>query len=103
MHITVEKLKKNNEEYKKFFDIFVLDFSYNKNFLSIKLLPKDFKYMLLINARCNIHCDGDRHWWHPTGPVSCPGILPHINFHQSCMIKPNDLHLFDPYIEVYKI
>ncbi len=103
MHISRNKIKHNYYDYKKYFDIFVLDFSFNKNFLEIKLLPKDFKYMLLVNSRCNIHCNGDHHWWNIREELKCPGIMPNISIHQSCIIKPTDLHLFDPYIEVYKI
>lgn len=103
MHITKEKLEQQADIYKKYFDIFVLDFSYNKDFTKIKLLPKDFKYMLLINSRCNIFCDGDRHWWGDGISHQCPGIAPSIPFSYSCLIRPMDLQLFDPYISVYKI
>lgn len=102
MHITSDKLLSSKEDYLKYFDAFVLDFSFNKNFLKIKKLPKDFNYMLLINSRCNINCDGDRHWWGDGFSHVCPGISPEIDFSQSCIIRPMDLELFDPYISVYK-
>lgn len=102
MHITPEKIKKNYTEYKKYFDAFVLDFSYTKNFVRVKILPKGFEYMLLANSRCNASCDGDHHWWEKENKY-CPGILGDINFYLSCLIRPMDLYLFDPYISVFKI
>lgn len=103
MHISKTKLEQNKDEYKQYFDAFVLDFGYNKDFIKIKGLPKEFKYMILINSRCNVFCDGDRHWWGDGFSHTCPGIAPNIDFSQSCMIRPMDLTLFDPYISVYKI
>lgn len=103
MHITLEKIKNNYDEYKQYFNSFVLDFSYNKNLISIKSLPKDFEYILLINSRCNITCKGDHHWWWQEN-FKCPGIAGNgIDFYHSCLIRPMDLMIFDPYIKVYKI
>lgn len=103
MHIDPVELENNYEEYKKYFDSFVLDFTYCKNFLKIKILPKGFEYILLTNSRCNKDCDGDHHWW-GTENIYCPGILNrNIDFYNSCLIRPMDLDLFDPYIKVFKI
>lgn len=102
MHITCEKILSNFDIYKKYFNSFVLDFSYNKNITKIKQMPKDFEYMMLVNARCNIHCNGDRHWWHQDN-FKCPGIYPMIPYEQSCLIRPVDLYIFEPYIGVFKI
>lgn len=103
MHITYQNIIQNISEYQKYFNSFVLDFKYNKNFLSIKLLPKNFSYILLVNSQCNIHCDGDHHWWGKSNNF-CPGIFGRdVDFYNSCVIRPMDLDLFDPYISVYKI
>lgn len=80
MHISKTKLEQNKDEYKQYFDAFVLDFGYNKDFIKIKGLPKEFKYMILINSRCNVFCDGDRHWWGDGFSHTCPGIAPNIDF-----------------------
>ena len=105
MHITKEQILKDLLNYKKYFDSFVLDFSYNKNIQKIKMMPTDFDYILLTNALCNINCDGDHHWWskNPVEKIECPGLIHDVGFAQSCMIRPMDLKYFDPYIKVYKI
>lgn len=103
MHTDYDKIISNLEVYKKYFNSFVLDFSFNKNILAIKKLPKEFEYMLLANSRCNIRCEGDRHWWGDGESHKCPGIYPNINYMDSCMIRPNDLHVFQPYIKVFKL
>lgn len=102
MHITYEKILSNFDIYKKYFNSFVLDFSYNKNITKIKQMPKDFEYMLLVNSGCNIHCDGDRHWWHWDN-FKCPGRYPDVPYGESCLIRPVDLYIFEPYIGVFKI
>lgn len=103
MHIEPGDITKKYDLYKQYFNAFVLDFSYNKNYLKIKILPKGFEYMLLANSRCNIHCDGDHHWW-GTENMYCPGVATsEHDFYDSCVIRPMDLYLFDPYIHVYKI
>lgn len=103
MHITPQNIDRNYDVYKQYFNAFVLDFSYNKNFLKIKSLPKGFEYMTLVNSRCNTSCDGDHHWWGAEN-MWCPGLGTNADtFHTSCMIRPMDLYLFEPYISVFKI
>lgn len=102
MHTTYDKIMSNFEMYKNYFDSFVLDFSYNKNLAKIKQLPREFEYMILVNSRCNIHCDGDRHWWHWDN-YKCPGVYPTIPYGESCLIRPTDLYIFEPYIKVFKV
>lgn len=103
MHIDKNKIYENFKEYIQYFDSFVLDFSYNKNFPKIKQLPKYFEYILLANSRCNINCEGDRHWWGDGKSHNCPGIYPNIDHNKSCLIRPVDLYLFEPYINVFKL
>lgn len=103
MHVNAKKIMQHFEEYSQYFDALVLDFSYNKNLSKIKSLPKNFEYMILANSRCNIHCDGDRHWWGDGMNHKCPGLYPDIPYHESCMIRPTDLHVYEPYIKVFKL
>lgn len=74
MHITAEQIEENDKEYSQYFNSFVLDFSYTKNLLKIKILPKNYEYMILANSRCNNQCDGDHHWWSAHNNY-CPGLL----------------------------
>ena len=82
MHITKEDIENNLELYKELFSSMVLDFSYYKNLNKIRELPKEFKYITLINSLCNIKCRGDSHWRHrnPDGTrfhqTQCPGLFP---------------------------
>ena len=103
MHIDKEKIYANFKEYIRYFDSFVLDFSYNKDIVKIKQLPKNFEYMLLANSRCNIRCEGDRHWWGDGKSHKCPGLYPNIPHNESCLIRPTDLYIFEPYIKVFKL
>lgn len=105
MHITRDMLYAN-PDYKNFFDALVLDFSYGRNLQKIKLLPEGFDYIILINSYCNSKCDGDHHWYvkNVGENVMCPGRLCETgDFDRTVLIRPMDLHYFDPYISVYKI
>ena len=105
MHTTKEDIENNLKLYKDIFTSLVLDFSYCKNINKIKELPKEFKYIMLVNSLCNINCTGDAHWAQKDGIYpECPGILPMLHdFNLSCLIRPMDLHFFDSYIFAYKI
>ena len=96
MHTTKEDIENNLDLYKELFTSLVLDFSYCKNINKIKELPKEFKYIMLINSLCNVNCK----------EVSTQSIdlllQSYKNFETSCLIRPMDLQLFDPYIFVYK-
>lgn len=96
----------HNEYYRKYFDKFVLDFSFGKEIEEIKKLPTTKKYMILCNSYCNTRCDGDHHWniKDEYEQILCPGRLWETNnFKESVLIRPMDLKYFDPYIEVYKL
>ena len=106
MKISKDHLEKH-PEYNDLFDSFVLHFPYSRSINEIKQLPTSFKYLLLINSYCNIHCKGDHHWFSEfkkEDNIPCPGIM--INskdWLNSALIRPMDLKLFDPYIQVYKL
>lgn len=114
MQINKEKIIENLEEYKLYFDSFVLPFYANRHLEEIKKMPKNFHYILLVNSYCNFKCNGKAHWNFDykseyTASVKCPGLLGHnlkkneITWEQSCLIRPMDLAFFDPYISVYKL
>ena len=103
MKITREDIKKNFEEYIKYFNGFVLDFSYGKDIQKIKMMPDQFGYIILINSICNTSCDGLHHWFgDPNKENRCPGLIDRAGFDHSCCIRPMDLKYFDPYIFAYK-
>ena len=103
MHISKEKLETNND-YKKYFNGFVLDLSYPKNLTKIKNLPKkDYKYIMLVNSLCNRHCNGDNHWFPNEKGYVCPGLIHKVGFQESCLVRPMDLYFFDGDISVYKL
>lgn len=106
LHVTKQDIL-NKENYREYFDYFVLDFRYGKNLEAIKNMPSEKKYMLLVNSLCHHNCDGDRHWFAKNLdlPVGCPGKYPYENnnFNNSILIRPMDLKYFDPYIDVYKM
>lgn len=107
LHVTGKEITDFNDYYKKFFDYFVLDFSYGRNLFAIKCMPSTKKYMILVNAICHRHCDGDHHWNIKSlnDVMICPGKfgVEHNDFNQTTWIRPMDLKYFDPYIDVYKI
>jgi hypothetical protein len=112
MGIDGEQIKSNMEDFKKYFDGFVLPFKAIRHLEEIKKLPKNFYYILLVNAYCNSKCTGQHHWNHDYKsniPIKCPGILSYdpkrsaIPWEQSCRIRPMDLGFFDPYIDIYKL
>lgn len=88
------------------FDGFVLWFPYNRDITKISLLPKNFKYILLVNCGCNIHCDGTHHWL-TKKPVIYKDICPNKKigqyFESIIFIPEYDLQYFDPYISYYKL
>ncbi len=108
----INKLKlKENQDYNKYFDGFVLWFPFNRNLKKIQELPNNFKYILLINCKCCSFCDGTHHWFadyntekHLYCPKSSFGNSPeNKNFKDLIFIRPNDLYLFDNYIDYYKL
>lgn len=106
MKVTYDELLVNNQ-YEKYFDYFVLHFPFCKNLKEIKLLPKKYKYILLVNAYCNIDCNGTHHWNNTyKGELNyCPGILQdnNLKWSKTARIRPMDLDLFSQYISIYKL
>ena len=113
MQVNSDKLKSNLSEYSKYFNGFVLPFRHSRDLEDIKKMPKNFYYILLINAYCNTHCSGKHHWMYEYKDdqgVKCPGIYtgdPNPNNQTSwetcARIRPMDLGFFDPYIYIYKL
>ena len=91
-------------EFKKVFSGFVLDFRFCRELETIKQLPKDYRYVLLTNAYCNCNCDGTHHWFKEPGKENyCPGLMWDTGWDKSTRIRPMDLHIFEPYISVFKL
>lgn len=106
MQITKEKIEKNIKDYSLYFNSFVLPFSASRNLDNLKYFPKNFNYILLVNAYCNINCPGKHHWeydYKNQKEIKCPGLLGDINWEQSARIRPMDLGFFDQYIAIYKL
>lgn len=108
LHIEQEDLTRQlNAKKYEYFDYFVLDFSYGRDITKIKFMPENKKYLILVNAICHSHCDGDHHWNVKSSDehIACPGKygVEHKNFSQTVWIRPMDLKYFDPWISIYKI
>lgn len=109
MQITRKEIEENLQEYSTCFDGFVLPFKASRNLQDIKKLPKNFYYILLVNAYCNIHCTGAHHWnydYKDSKNIKCPGIYGFsnsISWQDAARIRPMDLGFFDPYIYIYKL
>lgn len=109
MNINQNKIENNFILYKQIFNKFVLPFSFCRNYDAIQKLPKDFQYILLINAYCSKKCSGKEHWFSNytlEENIYCPGIMGNYNgikWKNGTRIRPMDLNLFKPYISVFKI
>ena len=109
MKITYEEFISNNEL--EIFDGFVLFFTFNRDLDLIKKLPKKYKYILLVNCGCNIHCDGTHHWFasrdfeegNKPEQHRCPNKIKPTYWKDTIRIRPMDLNIFDPYISIYKL
>ena len=90
------------------YDVICLFFWYNKHLDTIKMLPKEYKYMLICNTECLWNCKNcDTHWFDIK------------NFRRTCIqerykngkpqydkiayIPPTELQLFENYIDVFKL
>lgn len=108
MNITLNDLV-NNIQFKSYFDYFVLPFNFCKDLEQIKILPKNYKYILLVNAYCNSQCKGTHHWnflyKKEDKEIYCPGILykNNLKWENTTRIRPMDLNIFIPYIHVFKL
>lgn len=106
MQITKKEIIQNFSTYKLYFDAFVLPFSASRKLNTLKYYPRQFKYILLVNASCHINCKGAHHWnfdYKNDQGINCPGKLGDIPWDKACKIRPMDLGLFDPYIDIYKL
>lgn len=90
----------------KVFDGFVLWFPYNRKISVIKSLPKNYKYILLVNCDCNIYCSGTHHWFaskeHEEN-LNCPNRNGKAQWINQIRIQPWDLPIFEPYITYFKL
>ena len=102
--ITMKISPKNLEESQySIFDGFVLWFPYNRNIDTIKLLPQNYKYILLVNCDCSIYCKGTHHWFasaEDESQIRCPS---NYDWKTIIRIDPYDLSIFEPYITYFKL
>ena len=108
MKIMPQELNNNLNLYKKYFDSFVLWFPYNRDIELIKKLPKDFKYVLLVNCWCDKNCSGTFHWLANSyeEEKKIQNICPNKNggtIKNKIFIPPQYLYLFQDYISYLKI
>ena len=87
----------------------MLWFPYNRDIQKIKQLPTNFLYILLINCHCNKNCIGSHHWItnsiEEEKNIYCLNNDPNKihSYENSIFIRPQDLCLFDKYIDTYKL
>lgn len=102
MKVSPQDLEDNKYE---IFDAIVLWFPYNRKISVIKTLPKKYKYILLVNCECNVHCDGTHHWFTDKiklASLDCPKTKDN-SWINTMRIYPWDLSLFEPYITYFKL
>lgn len=97
----------NNNMLEKYLDNIVLWFPYNRDIQLIEKLPKKYKYILLINCGCSIHCDGTSHWfanqdYEQQIYKNCPKEQLQHKWNDIIKIRPMDLEMFSPYISYFK-
>ena len=106
--ITLKIMPKDLKDPKyEIFDKFVLWFPYNRNLPQIKLLPKTYEYILLVNCDCSIHCNGTHHWLAQTveeeKQSKCPkGHFFDDGYQDIILVYPKDLIIFEPYVSCFK-
>lgn len=103
MHITKEKIEQNKNNYLNYFDDFVLDLPYYRDIDKIYNLPKEFKYVLILNLACNSNCSGDFHWFADNKQTFICPYKDKRTWSETCIIRPFDLSLFDSYVSSYEI
>ena len=100
----INPLDLQNPDY-EIFNGFVLFFPFNRQYNAIKNLPKQFKYILLVNCDCNIYCSGTHHWFatkEQEKNIKCPNKTKFC-WENIIRIEPKDLYLFEPYISYFKL
>lgn len=82
------------------FDYIVLDYTFNASLDRIQKLPKQYKYILMLNTICDFTCDFYTHW-RENNNLQCPILI--NGSKNSTYIPQEDLELFDEYISIYKL
>jgi hypothetical protein len=109
--------EKYSQEKPDLYDIFILGFEFSRNLSIIKKLPTNLKYGIMPNNTCLWYCPYMKHHWFPDiygdferGFPPCGEERNKFENGQSSMnmenimfIPPENLYLFDPYIESYKL
>ena len=106
MKVDLDIINQNFENFKQYFDGFVLPFKFNRHFDMIKELPKDFKYTLLVNCAWSNICPCTPHWLYGDSSkcykkIKYPNM--YVPWKETSLIQPQDLTLFQPYIYSFKL
>ena len=86
------------------YDYSVLQFPFERGLEALKLLPKNLKYMIIVNNfGCVYNCKQCLEHWR-TGIARCDSIRKTADGKEyKCGIYPKELIYFDEYIQCYKI
>ena len=99
----------SNQELKKYIDQVILFFPYNTHKDLVDQLPNDFRYVLLVNCRCDDRCAGTHHWFATREeeleliPKVCPNLNGMASPEHSMFINPLDLPKWKDKISVIKL
>ena len=99
------------------YDIWILPYIYSRSISKLKELPLSNKYGLMTNTGCLLNCPSlEEHWFPRKGqkPIINCGDLRYYEGEEKDKygrlrmkivgyVPPQDLWLFDPYIETYKL
>ena len=104
MNINKDKIEENKQEYIKYFDSFVLNYTYNKNLEKIQDMPNYYKYIIIVNSFCDTRCEGNPNCFASQfNNFKCPYKESFRSFENLSIIPPFDLDKYDNYIQSYKI
>lgn len=91
------------------YDIFILKFNFSRSLPDIRNLPKNLKYGIMPNSLCLWNCRVYLDHWFPSKTKDPNSMIhPHCgnlreNLDNTMVIRPDDLYLFEPYIDSYKL
>lgn len=91
------------------YDNICLLFYFPHHLQVIRNLPNKYKYICLCNSTCLTNCPHpENHWFNLDNTFSRTCIVKRmsglkINMKNSSFIRPEDLYLFEPYIETFKL
>lgn len=104
MNINKEKIENNKDEYLKYFNSFVLNYTYNKNLDKIKNLPDYYKYILIVNSICDTRCEGKEECFDNNyNNFKCPFIHNERTENEISKLSFSEISFYDNFMYSYKI